>query len=200
MHIREEPQKAKEAEGQPEVSYLSAYKLDRRCHKGVIEAVCFDLGDTLIAEETVVRDNSGQAISTEVVEDAFEVLETIRKDGYRISLIANADSIDARNVVTNCSLENHFDVIIISEEVGVEKPAREIFEAALEKLKVKAENAIMVGNRIDSDIVGANRIGMKNVWFKWNDRYNETVGKEEDKPDFTIGTLSELLGILRVCN
>ena len=54
----------------------------------------------------------------------------------------------------------------------------------------------MVGNRIDADIVGGNRVGMKSVWFKWNDRYEEIIGSEDEKPDFTIKSLSELPGIL----
>ncbi len=68
--------------------------------------------------------------------------------------------------------------------------------AALAKLGVKPENAVMVGNRIDSDIIGANGVGMKSVLFKWNARYNELIASEEEKPDFTIGSLSELPGIL----
>jgi len=54
----------------------------------------------------------------------------------------------------------------------------------------------MVGNRIDADIVGGNRVGMKSVWFKWNDRYEEIIGSEDEKPDFIIKSLAELLGIL----
>jgi len=162
----------------------------------MIEAVCFDLGDTLVAEETVIHNSFGQAITAESVEGTFEVLKTIKKGGYKIALIANVDSIDARNVLASCGLEDYFDAIVISEEVGIEKPAREIFEAALKELKVKAENTIMVGNRIDTDIAGANRIGMKSVWFKWNNRYKETIGSKEEKPDFVIKSLSEVLGIL----
>ena len=162
----------------------------------MIEAVCFDLGDTLVAEETVIHNSSGQAITAEVVEGVFEVLKSIRKGRYKIAIIANGDSVGARNIIASCGLEDYFDAIVISEEVGIEKPAREIFEVALEEIKVKAENAMMVGNRIDADIVGANRIGMRSVWFKWNDRYKETIGSEEEKPDFTISSLFELPGIL----
>ena len=162
----------------------------------MIEAVCFDLGDTLVAEQSVIHNSSGQAITAEVVEGVFEVLESIRKGGYKTAVIANGDSVDARNIIASCGLEDYFDAIVISEEVGIEKPAREIFKVALEEIKVKAENAIMVGNRIDADIVGANRIGMRSVWFKWNDRYKETIGSEEEKPDFVIRSLFELPGIL----
>jgi hypothetical protein len=40
-------------------------------------------------------------------------------------------------------------------------------------------------------------IPMKSVWFRWNDRYEEIIGIEDEKPDFIIKSLSELPGILR---
>lgn len=162
----------------------------------MIEAICFDLGDTLVAEETVIHNSCGQAITARVIEGVFEVLDTIRKDGYRTAMIANANSADAKNIIATCGLENYFDVIVISEEVGIEKPDKQIFQAALKKLGVEAGNAVMVGNRIDADIVGANRVGMKSVWFRWNDRYDEMIGSKDEKPDFIIKSLSELPGIL----
>ena len=162
----------------------------------MIEAICFDLGDTLVAEETVIHNSCGQAITARVIESVFGVLETMRKDGYRIAMIANGDSAGARNIIAACGLEDYFDVVVISEEVGIEKPDKQVFQVALDKLGVEAENAVMVGNRIDADIVGANRIGMKSVWFRWNDRYEEIIGSEDERPDFIIKSLAELPGIL----
>jgi len=162
----------------------------------MVKAICFDLGDTLIAEETVVHNSLGQAITAQVIEGVFEVLESIRKDGYKAAMIANADSTGARNIIASCGLEDYFDAIIISEELGIEKPDQRIFQVALDRLGVKAEDAVMVGNRIDADIVGANGIGMKSVWFKWNDRYEQAIEREVEKPNFTIKSISELLDLL----
>jgi FMN phosphatase YigB (HAD superfamily) len=66
----------------------------------------------------------------------------------------------------------------------------------LARLGVKAEDAVMVGNRIDTDILGANRTGMKSVWFRWNHRYSGTIESSQEEPDFTINSLYELPGIL----
>jgi len=172
----------------------------------MIKAICFDLGDTLVAEETVVHNSRGQAITAKVIEGVFEVLETMRKDGYMTAMIANGDSAGARNIIgdsagarniiNSTGLQDYFDAIIISEEVGIEKPDKRVFQVALDKLGVEAENTVMVGNRIDADIVGANRIGMKSVWFRWNDRYEEIIGSEEEPPGFIIKSLAELPGIL----
>ena len=65
----------------------------------MIEAVCFDLGDTLVDEETVIHNRSGIAITADVIEGALEALEAIRKQGYKIAMIANGDSTDARNII-----------------------------------------------------------------------------------------------------
>jgi len=163
----------------------------------MIKAVCFDLGDTLVAEETVVHNSYGRATTAQVIEDAFEILRKLTKAGYKIALIANdEDATSARNIVTNTGLKEYFDTIVVSGELGVEKPDRRIFEAALKSLGVKAEDAVMIGNRVDTDIVGANRLGMVSVWFKWNDRYEEIIGNEDEKPAFIIKSLAELPGIL----
>jgi putative hydrolase of the HAD superfamily len=111
-------------------------------------------------------------------------------------MIANGDSDDCRNIIQATDLQDYLDTIVISEEVGSEKPNQRIFEIALAKLGVESENAVMVGNRIDADILGANRSGMKSVWFRWNSRYNDTIDSSQEKPDFTINSLFELLGLL----
>ena len=163
----------------------------------MIEALCFDLGDTLVAEETVVHDTSGQATTAQVIEGAFEILQKLTKAGYKIALIANdEDATSARNIITNTGLKDYLGIVVISGELGVEKPGRRIFEIALKSLGVKAEDAVMIGNRVDVDIVGANRSGMTSVWFKWNDRYLALIDANEKKPDFTIGSLCELPNVL----
>jgi len=162
----------------------------------MIKAVCFDLGDTLVAEETVIHNSSGVAITADVIEGAFEALEALRKEGYRIAMIANGDSAGAGNILKATGLQHYFDAMIISEEVGIEKPYPEIFKTTLARLGIKAENAVMVGNRIDADIVGANRSGMKSVWFRWNTRYSDAIHSSEEKPNFTIKSLIELSGLL----
>ena len=150
----------------------------------------------MIAEESVSHDSSGQAITASVVMGVFEVLKAIKEDRYKVALIANGDSYSCRNIVKTTGLQDYFDAIIISEEAGIEKPGQEIFKIALAKLGVKAENAVMVGNRIDADIIGANRIGMKSIWFKWNNRYEDKISNREERPDFIIRELPELPQLL----
>ena len=180
------------------LNFRKKWRNGKRWYGFMIEAVCFDLGDTLIAEESVIHDSSGQAITANVIEDAFEVLKAIREGGYKVAIIANGDSNSCRNIIKVTGLQDYFDTIIISEEAGIEKPDQKIFNIALAKLDVKAENTVMVGNRIDADVIGANRIGMKSVWFKWNNRYKDEISNREERPDFIIKELAELPQLLSV--
>ena len=162
-----------------------------------IKAVCFDLGDTLVAEETVIHDNLGRSLTADVVGGAFEILEKLRRDGYKLAIVANGDSVGTRNVIEATGLQGKFEVMVISEEVGAEKPDSKIFEVALENLGVEPESAVMVGNRIDTDIVGANRLGITSVYFKWNNRYSDSISNKEEKPAFVVDSLLKLTDILR---
>lgn len=162
----------------------------------MIKAVCFDLGDTLVTEETVKHDSSGQSIAAQVIDGAFAVLNRLTEEKYKLVIIANDDGINARNIITSAGLAKYFDVIVISGEMGIQKPDIRIFKAALEALGIEAEEAVMVGNRIDADIIGANKVGMVSLWFKWNDRYPALIDTDEKKPDFTINKIIEILDIL----
>ena len=67
-----------------------------------------------------------------------------------------------------------------------------IFEIALSKADCKAEEAVMVGDRLDNDIVPANKIGMKTVWIKQGFGGLAVPMAQDEQPNFTISNLSEL--------
>lgn len=52
-----------------------------------------------------------------------------------------------------------FNVVIVSTDVGYDKPDERIFRIALERLSVKSDEVVMVGNRISTDILGGNKMG-----------------------------------------
>ncbi len=116
--------------------------------------------------------------------------------GYKTAIIALGRVSVSETSSKIVNWNDYFDTIISSEEAGIEKPAREIFQLALSKLKGGDEDTRMVGNRVDADIGGANRMGMKSIWFKWNDRYRDSIDTEEKRSNFTISYMPELLGIL----
>ena len=64
------------------------------------------------------------------------------------------------------NLENHIKYIVTSEEVGIEKPHRKMFEKALEKLRLKSSQVIMIGDSLEKDISGAENIGITSYLVK----------------------------------
>ena len=112
----------------------------------MIKAVIFDLGNTLVNQD------NGSAFPY-----AIELLEEL-KDKYRLGLICNCMSETSKNtilqIMRDASLPDYFEEIIISSELGYSKPDPRIFNLMLEKLDVKPDEEIMVGNTISTDIFG----------------------------------------------
>lgn len=65
--------------------------------------------------------------------------------------------------------------MIASAEEGISKPNPRIFEIALGRADCKAEHAVMIGDRIDNDVVPAKKMGMKTVWIRQGGRWGMTV-------------------------
>ncbi len=97
-------------------------------------------------------------------DDTVAVLEAL-KSKYKLGIIAN-QMFGSEKRLENFGIRKYFDVIVASAEEGVEKPDIRIFEIALERAGIEASEAVMVGNRIDNDIVPAKKMGMKTIWVK----------------------------------
>ena len=164
----------------------------------MIRAIFFDLGDTLVAEEPIGNKHLADVMLTKLPH-LDEVLAELKKKGYKLGVITNTVTSREEHVriaLRRIDAEKYFDVVLTSVDVGHEKPDERIFMTALTAMKVKPHEAMMVGNRISTDIVGGNRMRIKTVLMKWNKRYNERITSEEEKPAHTIKSLRELPLIL----
>ncbi|MEM2342267.1 MAG: HAD family hydrolase [Candidatus Bathyarchaeia archaeon] len=134
-------------------------------------------------------------------EDAIQVLRSLRSDGHKTGVISNfAIPECVHRLTTIYGLRELLDIIVVSAEVNKRKPSPYIFEYALNLLGVNASEAIFIGDEDcfigdtpDIDIRGAKNVGMKTVLIE---RKSSSL-KEEDKPDFTIKRLSDILKILK---
>lgn len=124
-------------------------------------------------------------------DDAFDVLQKLH-GRYKLGLISNFGIPEcAWKLLEEFHLKMFFDVVIISAEVNRRKPSPEIFEDALKALAVEASEAVFVGDRLDFDIMGPRRVGMKTVLIKRRPVENAHV-----KPDRVIARLREVLAVL----
>jgi HAD superfamily hydrolase (TIGR01549 family) len=98
------------------------------------------------------------------MEGAEALLRAIRKHAP-VGIVSNNMLQEQKEKLEFCRLAAYVDVLVVSEQAGVSKPEPEIFQIALDTLRVRAEDAVMVGDSWDADIVGARRSGMRAVWF-----------------------------------
>lgn len=126
--------------------------------------------------------------------DAVECLERLSKK-YKLGIIAN-QSLGTRDRLAQHGILRYFDLVIASAEEGCAKPDRRIFEIALERSNCPAMCAVMVGDRIDNDIVPAKALGMGTIWIKQGFGQYWNITRECERPDCEVSNLTELCGIL----
>ncbi len=123
------------------------------------------------------------------------LLESLRKRGLRLALVSNTASPDwlLRPVLEQQGLVQRLDAIVLSSEVGKRKPHPAIFERALAELDVRPDEAVFVGDRLDADVAGASRVGMRTVqalWFRADDVQVDV------EPDFQAFTQMDVLNVV----
>lgn len=163
----------------------------------MIRAIFFDLGDTLVAEENVGGKHLWE-VKLRKLPYVDEVLQKL-KGKYKLGMITNTFTSREEHVriaLRRIGLEKYFDIILTSVDFGFEKPDERIFLAASGALNVQPEEALMVGNRVSKDIVGGNKVGMKTILFRWNDRYPERIRLSIEQPTRIINSLKELPSIV----
>ena len=127
-------------------------------------------------------------------EDALDTLESLKEQGYKLGVIANQSAGTAQRL-ENWGLLKYFDVVAASAELGVSKPDRLIFEKAIELARVPAYNAVMVGDRLDNDIIPAKAMGIKTVWIRKGLSIYQNIEFGINIADWVVDTLSDLKAI-----
>ncbi|KIL52101.1 HAD family hydrolase [Jeotgalibacillus soli] len=129
-------------------------------------------------------------------EETYEVLEALKKKSIRLLLLTNgAPSLQLEKLAITKELVPYFEHIVISGNVGVGKPSTPVFGHALRLMELSPEDVWMVGDNKKTDIMGANRIGMKSIWIQ-HDGSVGTGSPDEGKEDVKVKRLREVLELL----
>lgn len=115
---------------------------------------------------------------------------------YKLGIVSNfaiPECID--KLLKKHGLDKFFDVVVVSAAVNKRKPSSEIFQKALKKLRVSAEDTVFVGDTVDADVVGAKAAGMKSIFIERRMQKDA----EQACPNQTIKSLSELLEAIKNC-
>ncbi|MHB8361270.1 MAG: HAD family hydrolase [Thermoplasmataceae archaeon] len=99
------------------------------------------------------------------VPGAQELLVELRSKGVFLGVVSNNLVKDQIGKLKRLGMEESFDSITISEEVGVKKPDPAIFLTACDRLKCSPADVILVGDSWDDDVLGARSAGIRAVWF-----------------------------------
>ena len=149
-----------------------------------------------IAEELNDFLSSRYLTSLRLYEDV-EVLEALGR--YHVGIITNGahdNHTDSQlSKVKYLGLSERIQSLTISGEIGVRKPNIEIFKVACERADVLPKEAMLVGDTIQNDIVGANRAGMTSVFI---DRKPDVLISKtaDEQPDYSISNLCDVLSCL----
>lgn len=127
---------------------------------------------------------------TALFPDAKEVLQYCYDKGYQLHLITNGFEATQHQKLSNAGIHHFFDRMITSEQAMSMKPHPGIFEFAFSETGSQADQSLMIGDALDIDILGAQQVGMDQVYF------NPKATAHNESPTFEIHHLNELKNIL----
>lgn len=129
----------------------------------------------------------------EIDEKILRVVKTLKERGYKIGLISNADAFDVEQWEKS-PLRDYFDDVVFSCTQRIAKPDKEIFEASLKHLGVKAEDAVFVGDGASDEHHSAKGVGFTTVWTEYLKVWEPEIRSQIEKyADYHITDFEKLL-------
>ena len=165
----------------------------------LLKAVLIDSGDTLVDEGTEVFDAEGYVTAAALIPGALDMIEALAAQGYRLILVADGRLRSFETVLGGHGIRAHLHAEIISEVLGTQKPAPEMFEAALRAAGLDAGDAphtVMIGNHLERDIAGANALGITSIWQSWSHRRARLAATPDEVPRYLARTPGEVPALL----
>ena len=125
-----------------------------------------------------------------LIPDTLIVLNSL-KSNYRMHIITNGFKEVQKRKLEKSKLIQYFDSVTISEDVGVKKPHKLIFNHALTAANANVESSIMIGDNFNADILGALGVGMKAIYYDFH-----KTNEEERENVIIVKSLKEIIPIL----
>lgn len=167
---------------------ITKNELNRRRYSHPLETVGIhdqELADTF-CRETLSRIPT----KNKLIDGAIELLEYLRPK-YKMYILSNGFTELQSQKMQTTGIGKYFDALILSEEIGVNKPNPRLFEYALQKSGARLEESIMIGDMFETDIAGAAGIGMDQIYFNPKNKDNTTF-----TPTHMVTTLLQIKDIL----
>lgn len=149
----------------------------------------------LEADPIAMSEDYLETLPTQVflINGAVELLNSLHKK-IPLTIVTNGIGHVQHKRLENSGLKSMIDLMVVSEECGYSKPDKRIFHHTFDLLKVSPDKhrLLMIGDKLETDILGARNVGIDSCWFNPDQTQNTT----DIRPTYEIDDLSKLLSIL----
>jgi HAD superfamily hydrolase (TIGR02253 family) len=122
----------------------------------------------------------------------YSTLNKLLKLGIKMGIVSDAPAKEAWLRLAYLNFHQIIDAVVTFEDTGKRKPHPAPFLKILEKLDVKPEETIMIGDWVERDIIGAAKVGMKTAFAK----YGDTFDTKSHNADYELNDINELIDII----
>ena len=150
----------------------------------VTEALCLEINDRFL---DFCSSKPG------VIDGAHELMDYLKSKGYRMHMTSNGFHEVQYKKLAACGLRDYFDTIILSEDAGVNKPSPAYFDYALRQSGASRETTLMIGDNLQTDILGALNVGIDALLFN---RWDVDANDATPAPTFVVSNLRDIIHIL----
>ena len=167
---------------------ITKEELNKRRYSHPLE--CVGVKDLALADRFCKEALSRIPTKGPLMPGAVELLEYLRPK-YKLFILSNGFKELQSRKMCAAGIDGYFDALILSEDIGVNKPNRELYEYALQKTDATIEESLMIGDMFDTDIVGAANIGMDQLYYN-----PKGTDGHPFKPTYEVNHLLEIKNIL----
>lgn len=172
-----------------ELAHLRETVRDEQHQAWTVALGAAGIRDRRLAVRLADRFRAEREAHHEVYDDVLPVLTTLT-GRYGLGILSNGVGEVQRAKLRAAALDRFFSAVAISGELGVGKPDARAFERTLAMLGATADEAVMVGDSLERDVIAAKACGIATVWL------NRTDEPESAHPHTTITSLEQLSTVL----
>lgn len=182
--------------------FIKAKKLITRQYQGIPKANDRQIWFSYVLNELGIKNVTGDAASKyywgvvfdniKPYEDFLYILPKIKRK-YKLYVLSDERKNLCIKKLQRLGLENTFEKVISSEEIGMTKPSKEIFQYAMEKIDGKYDETIIVGDNPITDIKGGNLFGINSALLM-RGKYFYYSQCDDEKPDIEFVNYIQLIG------
>lgn len=154
--------------GDPERDRRSRLNLTEARQHIVLDALrTLDIADVVLASAIVARYTQVRTERIHPIPGAIGTLHYLTRHGVRLAMITNGEARGQREKIERFGLAPFFQSIGVEEERGFGKPDPRIYLQALTEIGLAAEQAWMVGDNLEWDVFGAQKLGIRGIWVDY---------------------------------